>query len=74
MEELIAIPIIFMVIVAPVWLVLHYIAKFKENKSLSQADEETIAELWQLVDKLEKRVDVLETILEDEVPDWRSKS
>ncbi|MCK4709853.1 MAG: envelope stress response membrane protein PspB, partial [Gammaproteobacteria bacterium] len=28
-EELLVIPILFLTIVAPIWLVLHYLAKFK---------------------------------------------
>ena len=73
-EELIAIPIVFMVIVVPLWLVLHYVAKFKATKSLSQADEETLADLWQLSEKLERRIESLETILDEEVPGWRTRS
>lgn len=73
-EELLVIPILFMAIVVPLWLVLHYVAKFKATKSLSQADEETLADLWQLSEKLERRIESLETILDEEVPGWRTRS
>ena len=73
-EEIIVIPVLFMVVVLPLWLVLHYVAKFKASKSLSQADEETLAELWQLSDKLERRIESLETILDEEIPGWRTRS
>lgn len=73
-EALIAIPILFIVIVLPLWLILHYVAKFKAAKSLSHADEETLAELWHASEKLEQRIESLETILDEEVPGWRTKS
>ncbi len=73
-EELIIIPILFLSIVAPVWLVLHYMARFRSAKSLSQADEETLAELWRQADKFEQRIESLETILDEEVPGWRTRS
>jgi phage shock protein B len=73
-EELIIIPILFLSIVAPIWLVLHYMAKFRSAKSLSQADEETLAELWRQADKFEQRIESLETILDEEVPGWRTRS
>ena len=73
-ELFFVLPVLFMVIVAPLWLVLHYVAKFRASKALSQVDEETLAELWQLSEKLEQRIDSLETILDEEVPGWRTRS
>lgn len=73
MDELLVIPILFLTIVAPIWLVLHYIAKFKTAKALSQSDEETLAELWQHSETLEQRIDSLESILDEEVPGWRNR-
>ncbi len=73
-EELLVIPILFLTIVAPIWLVLHYMAKFKSAKSLSSADEETLAELWHQADQFENRIESLETILDEEVPGWRTRS
>jgi len=73
-EELLVIPIIFLTIVAPLWLILHYVAKFKSAKSLSSSDEEALAELWHQAEKFETRVESLETILDEEVPGWRTQS
>ncbi|WP_457673532.1 envelope stress response membrane protein PspB [Thiolapillus sp.] len=73
-DLLLALPIVFLVIVVPLWLVLHYWYKSRASKALSKADEETLAELWQLSEKLERRVESLETILDREAPDWRNKS
>jgi phage shock protein B len=73
LEELIVIPILFMLVIAPLWLILHYSFRFKASKSLSRADEETLAELWRQSDQLEQRIESLETILDDEAPGWRNR-
>lgn len=73
-DILLVLPIVFLVVVVPLWLVLHYWYKSRASKALSKADEETLAELWQLSEKLERRVESLETILDREAPDWRNKS
>ncbi|WP_293645575.1 envelope stress response membrane protein PspB [Thiolapillus sp.] len=72
-DMLLALPIIFLVVVVPLWLILHYAYKARASKALSKADEETLADLWALSEKLEKRVDSLETILDREAPGWRNK-
>ncbi|WP_457669265.1 envelope stress response membrane protein PspB [Thiolapillus sp.] len=72
-DMLLALPFIFMVVVTPLWLILHYAYKARASKALSAADEETLAELWKLSEKLERRVEALETILDREAPDWRSR-
>jgi phage shock protein B len=73
-DILLVLPIVFLVVVVPLWLVLHYWYKSRASKTLSKADEETLAELWQLSEKLERRVESLETILDREAPEWRSRS
>jgi phage shock protein B len=54
-----------------VWVKLHY--KHKEN-SLGHMSVDQMAELEQMskiADILDQRVNVLERILDDEVPNWR---
>lgn len=74
LEALMVVPILLIIFVIPLWLILHYVAKFKASKSLSQADEETLAELWQISERLEQRIESLETILDEEAPGWRTRS
>ncbi len=73
LEDLIVIPVLFMLVVAPLWLILHYSFRFKAARSLSRADEETLAELWRLSETLEQRIETLETILDAESPGWRNR-
>lgn len=54
-----------------VWLKLHY--KHKE-RSLGQMSGDQMAELERMsriADMLDQRVNTLESILDDEVPNWR---
>lgn len=74
MEEIIVAPlIIFMVIVAPIWLVLHYRSKRQVGQGLSEEEYIQLSELSEMADKMADRIKTLEAILDAETPDWRSK-
>jgi phage shock protein B len=73
-EEVIMAPvIIFMIVVAPIWLVLHYRSKKQVNQGLSQEEYIQLAELSESADIMANRISTLEAILDAETPDWRSK-
>jgi phage shock protein B len=65
--------IIFMIVVAPIWLVLHYRSKKQVNQGLSQEEYIQLAELSESADIMANRISTLEAILDAETPDWRSK-
>ena len=72
MGELIAIAIIvFIAIPAPLFIILHFITKWKQSREMSGGDEKMLEELWQLSTRLEDRMDALETILDNEIAGWR---
>lgn len=77
MTEIIAIIggtlIVFMVIVLPIWLLLHYITKVKTARGLDQEDQGMLSELWETANRMERRIESLETILDEEIPNWRRK-
>ncbi len=66
--------IIFMVIVAPIWLVLHYRSKSQANKSLGAEEQEILDQLARLATKMDDRLSALEKILETEDPKWKEKA
>ncbi|MCL1113540.1 MULTISPECIES: envelope stress response membrane protein PspB [Shewanella] len=73
MDLLIAPIIIFLVIVAPIWLILHYRSKRQVSQGLT---EEEFAQLNDLIAKAEKmshRIETLEAILDTDSPEWRAK-
>ena len=65
--------ILFVVLVLPLAIVMHYVTKWKATKGLSAEDEELLETLWRDAKAMESRVNALETILDDKVPDWRKK-
>lgn len=70
--ELIGIAVIvFLTIPAPLFIILHFITKWKQTRELSGGDEKMLEDLWQLSNRLEDRMEALETILDNEVPAWR---
>lgn len=74
MEEIIMAPvIIFMVVVAPIWLILHYRSKGQVSQGLSEEEYIQLSELSEMADKMADRIKTLEAILDVESPDWRSK-
>lgn len=65
--------IVFMVIVAPIWLILHYRSKGQLNQGLSEGDYHQLQELAVTADKMANRIKTLEAILDAEAPQWRNK-
>lgn len=71
MGEVIA--ILFVTIVLPLVIVLHYVTKWKEAKGLTNEDEKLLEEIWESAQKMESRINALETILDEQAPDWRKR-
>ena len=68
-ERLLEVPLIlFLVIVAPIWIIAHYTTRWRMAKTLSPEDEKQFAELWQIAERMEQRIDSIERILEVEEP------
>jgi phage shock protein B len=60
--------ILFLVIVAPIWIIAHYITRWRLAKTLSPEDEKQFAELWRMAERMEERIDSIERILDAEAP------
>jgi phage shock protein B len=65
--------IIFMVVVLPLFLIMHYATKWKATKGLSDDEQRMLEDIWKDSQNMQSRVNALETILDAEVPDWRRK-
>jgi phage shock protein B len=65
--------ILFLTLVAPIWIISHYVTKWRTAKILSAEDEKMLQELWELTPKLQSRINTLERILDAEAPDWRKQ-
>ena len=69
-----ALAIIALTIVAPIWIVSHYVTKWRLAKGLSNDEAQTLEELWKIAQGMETRVKTLEAILDENVDGWRNKS
>ena len=73
LEILVAPIMIFMVIVAPLWLILHYRSKKQVSQGLSEHEHRQLIELANKAEKMAERVETLEALLDHESPQWRRK-
>ncbi len=65
--------VVFICVLLPLIIVLHYVTKWKGTKSLSNEDERMLEDLWESAQRMESRINALETILDDVKPDWRRR-
>jgi phage shock protein B len=66
--------IIFLVVVAPIWIVAHYVARWRAARRLSSEDEKAMAELIQSARRMEAQIEALERVLDAEAPGWRMRA
>ncbi|GIC78228.1 envelope stress response membrane protein PspB [Moritella sp. F3] len=72
--DFIQIPVtVFLVFVAPLWLILYYRSKRQSNQGLSEKDKDKLHSLVNRTEKLQERVISLEQILDQESPKWRDR-
>ena len=66
--------IIALTIVAPIWIVSHYVTKWKLSRGLSKDEAHMLEDLWKTAQAMENRVNTLEAILDDNVKGWRNNA
>lgn len=72
MDILLAPVIIFLIIVAPIWLILHYRSKRQVSQGLTEEEYTQLNDLITRADKMAQRIDTLEAILDTQAPQWRA--
>jgi phage shock protein B len=69
MMEMLEVPLIlFLTIVAPIWIIAHYVTRWRMAKTLSPEDEKQFGDLWQIAERMEERIHNIERILDREMP------
>ena len=53
------------------WLILHYVTKWKQGKTLTVEDENMLDDLHDTARRLEERLITIERIMSAENPGWR---
>ena len=71
--DLNAVSILFVLIVLPLWLSMHYSSRWRQSKLLTAESERTLSELSDIADRLQKRIDNLERLLDVAAPEWRKQ-
>ena len=72
MEEIIIVPIVIGTLFLGLpWLILHYITKWKQAKTLTGEDEQLLDELYDTARRLEGRLHTVERIIRADHPDFR---
>ena len=65
--------IIFMIFVAPIWLILHYRSKKQMSQGISKDEYASLQDLADQAERMADRIHTLESILDVEAPQWRNK-
>lgn len=71
--------VIFLLLVAPLWVVFHYLTAWKRIRAGTAGpgrvavDSAELERMRELCGQLENRIESLETILDEEAPDWRKR-
>jgi phage shock protein B len=75
MEHMVAfvLGVIFLVVVAPIWIIAHYLTRWRRSRKLSIEDERSLGELYEVARKMEPRLAALERVLDAEAPGWRKR-
>ena len=61
-----------LLLIGPVWLVFHYVDRWKRTNAAALTSEEAGA-LKEVAEKLEARVQSLEKVLDDQAAGWRDR-
>ncbi|HEY6598521.1 MAG TPA: envelope stress response membrane protein PspB [Pseudomonadales bacterium] len=65
--------VVFLVIVAPLWILMHYRSKQRSMGQLSVDERQLLEQLAVRAERMGERIETLEAILDDETPGWRSR-
>ena len=72
--EMLFVPmVLFMLIVAPTWIVMHYRRVSRSSSQLSEGDRQALEEMLVAVDQMVDRIESLESILDADHPNWRQE-
>ena len=65
--------LVFLVVVAPIWIIFHYKAKANATSGLTNRERAELNEMIDVANKMAARIETLEAILDVESPGWREK-
>ena len=66
--------VLFLIFVAPLWIILHYRSKGRSQGMLTADERAELERLASSAEDMRERIETLESILDAETPDWRRRS
>ena len=66
--------VVFLTIVAPIWIFMHYRSKQRAQGALSEDERMELEALASQAERMVERIETLEAILDSETPGWRSRA
>lgn len=73
-EFIIAPAVLFLIFVAPLWIIMHYRSKGRSQGMLTEDERAELERLASSAEDMRERIETLEAILDAETPDWRRRS
>ncbi len=73
LEFLMVPSVLFLLFVAPLWIIMHYRSKQRTSASLTEVERSDLERLASAAEGLCERVATLESILDAETPEWRQR-
>jgi len=70
LDDLTSMVVVLVGVLAPIWLVAQII-KARTAGRLSTADAALIAQIAQIADRMDRRMEAVERILDSDAPTWR---
>ena len=71
MHDLLPILVVGMLFIGLPWLLLHYMTKWKQGKTLTVDDENLLDDLHDTARRLDDRLETIERIMAAENPNWK---
>ena len=65
--------VLFLCIVAPTWIFMHYRSKQRAQGALSEEERAELEALSVQAERMLDRIETLEAILDSETPQWRKR-
>lgn len=62
---------IFAIFIALPWMVLSFLSRHRANAAKAAGDPAMNARLVEIAERLERRLDAIESLLDHEVPGWK---
>ena len=65
--------VVFLAVVAPIWIFMHYRSKQQVQGALSEEERLELEALSAEAGRMAERIETLEAILDAQTPEWRDR-